>query len=128
MASDVAGVRQGERGAGIISMSVGVFMFLAFLTFATQLFFNLYTTSVVTGLAVDAARDVAERNGISPAAAEAEFHERVDGDVQFDVRIVGDTVLADVRWQTKSLFPAFTDARVFGVLDRSFRVRIEEQQ
>jgi len=117
-----------ERGAGLLSMTVGVFMFIAFLTFATQVFFNLYTTSVVTGLAIDAARDVAERNGISPAEAEAEFAERVDGEVQFDIRVVGDTVQADLQWQTKSLFPAFGDARVFGVLDRTFTVRIEEQQ
>lgn len=120
--------RTGERGAGLLSMTVGVFMFITFLTFAAQVFLNLYTTSVVTGLAIDAARDVAERNGVSPAEAEAEFADRVDGAVEFDIRIVGDEVEADLRWQTKSLFPAFGDARVFGVLDRTFTVRIEEQQ
>ena len=120
--------RTDERGAGLLSMTVGVMMFITFLTFAAQVFLNLYTTSVVTGLAIDAARDVAERNGASPAEAEAEFAERVDGSVEFDIHIVGEEVQADLRWQTRSLFPAFGDARVFGVLDRTFTVRIEEQQ
>lgn len=112
----------------MLSMTFGVFVFITLLTFATQVFFNLYTTSVVTGLAVDAARDVAELDGITPAEAEAEFAQLVDGDVQFDIRVVGDAVQAELQWQTKSLFPAFSDARVFGVLDRTFTVRIEEQQ
>ncbi len=122
------GSDRAERGAGLLSMTVGVFMFIVLLTFAAQIFFNLYTTSVVTGLAIDAARDVAERNGVTPTQAEAEFRSQFDGSVEFDIRIVGDTVEADLRWETKSLFPAFSDARVFGVLDRTFTVRVEEQQ
>ena len=119
---------RGDRGAGLISMTAGVAMFLVLITFATQVFFNLYTTSVLTGLALDAARDVAERNGTSPAEAETDFLAQVEGDVEFDVRVVGDTVRARIRWRTKSLFPAFGDARAFGVLERTFSVRVEEQQ
>ena len=117
-----------ERGAGLLSMVVGVLMFFVLLTFTVQVMFNLYTTSVVTGLALDAARDVAEQDGLTPAEAEAEFAAVVDGAVRFDITVVGDTVGADLEWQTKQLFPAFSDARSFGVLNRTFEVRVEEQQ
>ena len=109
-------------------MTIGVFIFFVLLVFTVQISFNLYTTSVVTGLALDAARDVAERNGSSPAEAESSFYESVGGAVSFDIVVVGDVVRADLQWQTKSLFPAFSNKRVFGVLDRTFEVRIEEQQ
>ena len=109
-------------------MAFGVFLFIALLTMTVQISYNLYTTSVVTGLALDAARDVAERNGVTPAEAEGELASRLSGDVEFDIRVVGDMVVADIRWETRSLFPAFGDARAFGVLERTFAVRIEEQQ
>lgn len=117
-----------ERGAGLLSMVVGVLMFFVLLVFTVQVMFNLYTTSVVTGLALDAARDVAEQGGLTPAQAEAEFAALVDGSVEFDIRIVGDVVVADLEWETKQLFPTFSDARAFGVLNRTFEVRVEEQQ
>ncbi len=117
-----------ERGAGLLSMVVGVLMFFVLLTFTVQVMFNLYTTSVVTGLALDAARDVAEQDGLSPAEAEAEFNALVDGSVRFDITVVGDVVVADLEWETKKLFPAFSDSRAFGVLNRTFEVRVEEQQ
>ncbi len=109
-------------------MSFGVFMFIVLLTMAVQITYNLYATSVITGLALDAARDVAELGGTSPEQAEDDLVARLSGEVEVDIEIVGDTVFADVRWETRSLFPAFSDARAFGVLDRTFAVRIEEQQ
>ncbi|MGI9607829.1 MAG: hypothetical protein ACR2P0_17005 [Acidimicrobiales bacterium] len=120
--------RSPDRGAGLLSMVAGVFMFIALLTMTLQITWNLYTTSVVTGLALDAARDVAESDGISTAEAEADFASRVGGNVDFDIQVVGDTVEASVRWETNSIFPSFSDARVFGVLDRTFEVRVEEQR
>lgn len=117
-----------DRGAGLVSMTIGVMMFFVLLVFTMQVMFNLYTTSVVTGLALDAARDVAEADGLSPAEAEADFADRFDGGVQFDIRIEGEVVVADLEWETRSLFPAFSEARVFGVLRRTFEVRVEEQQ
>ena len=117
-----------ERGAGLLSMSFGVLLFFVLLTMMLQIMFNLYTTSVVTGLAIDAARDVAERNGASPAEAESDFRQQIGNEVEFDISIDGDTVTANIRWETKSLFPAVSDTRAFGVLDRQFEVRVEEQQ
>lgn len=117
-----------ERGAGTLSTSLGLLVFFALLVFAVQVMYNLYATSVITSLALDAARDVAERDGASPGQAEAEFREHVGGEVAFDIIVNGDTVQASVQWETRSLFPSISDARAFGVLDRTFEVRVEEQQ
>jgi Flp pilus assembly protein TadG len=117
-----------DRGAGLLSMSFGLLFFIILLIFSIQVTYNLYTTSVVTGLAIDAARDVAAQDGISPAQAEANFREFVGTDVDFDIVITGETVEATINWETASLIPAVSDSRAFGVLDRTFAVRIEEQQ
>jgi len=50
-----------ERGAGLLSMVVGVLMFFVLLTFTVQVMFNLYTTSVVTGLFVSTSPSWATR-------------------------------------------------------------------
>lgn len=120
--------RPPDRGAGLFSMSVGVLMFFVLLVFVLQVLINLYTTSVVTGLAIDAAHDVAQLNGATPMQAEAEFAQSVGPAVLFDVYRDGDEIVARLQWQSKSLFPAISSTRAFGVVDRSFRVRVEEQQ
>jgi len=117
-----------SRGAGLFSMSVGLMMFFMLLVFVLQVLVNLYTTSVVTSLAIDAAHDVAQLNGVTPAQAEAEFAQTVGPAVLFDVYRDGDEVVARLRWESESLFPALGSSRAFGVVDRSFRVRVEEQQ
>ncbi len=117
-----------ERGSGLISMAFGLVFFFGFLVFAVNVTYNLYATSVITGLALDAAHGVAERDGLSPAEAEARFRSEVGSDVAFSIDIVGDTVQATVRWETNALLPQLSDARAFGVVDRTFEVRVEEQQ
>ena len=117
-----------ERGAGLLSTSLGLLVFFTLLVFAVQVMYNLYATSVITSLALDAARDVAERDGMTPGEAESAFRDRISGDVDFDIFVDGDTVRASVRWETRSLFPSISDARAFGILDRTFEVRVEEQQ
>lgn len=117
-----------DRGAGLLSTSLGLLVFFTLLVFAVHVMYNLYATSVITSLALDAARDVAERDGTSPGEAESDFRDRVSGDVDFDIVIDDGTVRASVRWETRSLFPSISDARAFGVLDRTFEVRVEEQQ
>lgn len=108
-------------------MAMGLLFFFGFLVFAVNVMYNLYATSVISSLALDAAHDAAERNG-SPSEAEAAFREHVGNDVDFSLVVLGDTVQVDVRWETNALLPHLGDARAFGVLDRSFEVRIEEQQ
>ncbi len=127
-AAVTAAHRHADRGSGLLSMTFGMMMFLVLLTMAVNITYNLYTTSVVTGLAIDAARDVAERPGSTPAEAEADFRALVGDNVDFDIAVLADTVEATVRWETNSILPSFTDARAFGVLDRTFAVRIEDQQ
>lgn len=117
-----------SRGAGLFSMSVGLMMFFMLLVFVLQVLVNLYTTSVVTSLAIDAAHDVAQLNGMTPAEAEAEFAQAVGPAVLFDISRDGDEIVAHLQWQSESLFPAISSTRAFGVVDRSFRVRVEEQQ
>ena len=108
-------------------MAMGLLFFFGFLVFAVNIMYNLYATSVISSLALDAAHDVAERNG-SAAQAEAEFRQHVGPDVDFSIAVLGDTVQVDVEWETRALLPQLGDARAFGVLNRSFEVRIEEQQ
>ena len=126
-----------ERGAGVFSMAIGLMMFLLLLTFSVNLLYNLYTTSVISSLAIEAARDVAEFDGSDPSAgigaAEMEFRSEVANATFFELRVVndavlGDTVEAEITWASRSLFPALSNARAFGVIDRTFRVRVEQQQ
>jgi len=109
-------------------MALGLIFFFGFLVFAVNVTYNLYVTSVVTGLALDAAHSAAERDGLSPTEAEARFRAEVGGDVDFNIVEVGDTVQATVRWETNALLPQLSDVRAFGVIDRTFEVRVEEQQ
>lgn len=112
----------------MFSMAFGLLFFFGFLVFAVNVTYNLYATSVITGLALDAAHGVAERDGLTPAQAEAEFRSEVGNDVAFSITVVGNTVQATVRWETNALLPQLSDARAFGVVDRTFAVRVEEQQ
>jgi len=109
-------------------MSIGLLMFMLMLTFAVQLLFNLYATSVVTGLAIEAARDVAELDGPLPAEAEQEFQTRVGPAASIQIQDLGTEVRADVQYTSPSVFPAVFNSQPFGVIDRTFVVRAEEQQ
>ena len=117
-------------------MSIGLIMFLLMLTFAVQILFNLYATSVVSGLAIEAARDAAEFDPAVPSGptdarlseVEEQFESRVGPGASIDLRVDGDEVLADVRFVSNTVFPAVFDAQPFGVIDRTFAVRIEQQQ
>lgn len=111
----------------MFSMAMGLLFFFGFLVFAVNIMYNLYATSVISSLALDAAHDVAERNG-SVSRAEADFREHVGSEVDVSIVVLDDTVQVDVLWETRALLPQLSDARAFGVLNRSFEVRIEEQQ
>lgn len=117
-----------ERGAGVFSMSFGLLIFFLLLLFAVQILYNLYATSVVSGLAIDAARDAAEFDGAGPAGARAEFLARAGPDATINFTEIDGAMHADVTFTTTSVFPAVFDAEPFGVLKRTFVVRVEEQQ
>lgn len=67
-----------DRGAGLLSTSAGFLVFMLMLLAAVQIMFNLYATSLVTGAAYDAARQVASFDSSADrcagaTAAEASF-------------------------------------------------------
>lgn len=62
--------RRGERGSGSISAVFGLMMFLAMLTLAVNVVLSLYTRSLVSAAAYDAARRVAEEGRLTPEAAD----------------------------------------------------------
>lgn len=57
--------RSAERGAGLLSASVGVLVLLVLILLATQVMYVLYARSVVTAAAYDAARIAAGANAQS---------------------------------------------------------------
>ena len=70
-----------ERGAGVVGSFFGAIAFLAFLALATHTLVSLYATSVITAVAWDNARTVANHadDGAVVAAAEADLHSRLGG-------------------------------------------------
>ncbi|MGH2603087.1 MAG: hypothetical protein ACRDJ9_27340 [Dehalococcoidia bacterium] len=117
-----------ERGSGLISSLFGVLAFLGFLLFAVQLLLHLYSTSIVSAAAFDAARMASAQDG--PGAASAESHGRsVLGGLtpdRFDVSVGGDTVTVRVQAQSPALVPAlFGRLLGFDSIDESVTVRRE---
>lgn len=113
----------------MFGMAMGLLFFFGFLVFAVNVTYNLYATSVVTALALDAARDAAERNGPTPGEARAAFLSEA-GTAGAELELVrdGDVIRATLTFKTQALLPQISDARAFGVIDRTFEVRVEEQQ
>lgn len=118
----------GERGAGVFAMSIGMLFFFLLLLFAVQILYNLYATTLVSSFAVEAARDVAELDGPTPAAAIADFSNNVGPDGSLTIVEAGGEVRATVTYTSSTVFPAVFNAQPFGVLNRTFVVRMEEQQ
>ncbi len=122
----------GEHGTGLVSTIGGVTVFLAFLLLATQVLLGLHTTSAVTGVAYDGARDVAasDPSGFPAATAEAEASMRSllgHLDVDFDWSAsTADAVVLHVRAATPRVLPLSWDGPVGAdVVDRTIVVRRE---
>jgi Flp pilus assembly protein TadG len=122
-----------ERGTGLIGTWFGFVVFLALLLFAVQVLYDLYSTSVVTGVAFDAARKVAGASGgpTSEAAAEATARE-VLGRYGRQVRFTWDLTDPDVvQLRVQADNPAFVLPSLragpfpFQHVDRTIRVRVE---
>ena len=119
--------RLDDRGAGLLSMALGVIVFMAFLVLAVNITYNLYATSVVSSFALDGARSVAEADGKTPAQAVADFHSAAGNEAVYDIVIDGDIVRATLSFETSSILPGLSTAS-FGKVERTFEVRVEEQQ
>ena len=125
-----------ERGAGLIGAIAGVLVFLALLTVAVQVIFNLYTTSVVTSATYDAARRVALDPTQPPSPADllgAEAYARglIGGlDAEFEWDLSDPDV---IRLHVVADSPSFLLGVVEGAVgldqvDRTVVVRVEELQ
>jgi hypothetical protein len=125
-------LRRTEAGSGPISTWIGFVVFLGMLLFAVQAILNLYTTTVLTSVAYDAARVVAESEGATAAMADAENHARemlgrFSADVTFDWSgTTADDVVLRVQGRVPSvlLTPGKT-VLPFGEIDRTVRLRVE---
>ena len=128
-----------ERGAGLFGTIAGVTVFLAFLTVAVQILMNLYSASVVTSAAYDAARQVAAEGERPPldddAKARAEERARaLLGDLGDDTEftwIEDDPAVVRLRVVTRSprfLLPVVDGALGLDEIDRTVTVRLEELQ
>jgi Flp pilus assembly protein TadG len=130
--------RRRERGAGLIGTIAGVTVFLAFLTFAVQLLFNLYTATVVTSATYDAARLVADDETQPPDGAELRRAEdqarqtlgRVGDDATFTWDLADPDVVR-LRVQARSprfLLPVIDTRLGLDLIDRTVTVRVERVQ
>ena len=128
-----------DRGAGLVSTTAGVTVFLVLLLFSTQVLYNLYATSVVTAAAYDAARVVAgaaARGDTLGAeqAGKARFRQLLGryGTDRVEALDFGestdDVVVLHVRSRNPNLLLGRVGRRAFGVIDRRVRVRVERFQ
>lgn len=123
-----------QSGAGLVATWSGFAVFLALLLFSVQVLFNLWTASMVTAAAADAAHTVAS-DPTASARAEADFRKLLGGYAShvtaFEWRQPDDpdTVVLHVETRNPSfLLRAFLDTSnvlPFQHLDRTFRVRRE---
>jgi hypothetical protein len=124
-----------ERGAGLFSTSFGILFFVGFLFFAVQLLFNLYSTSVVTSVAYDAARAVATARTQPPSQQSLEVAEtharsllggyRDRATFEWDLSDP-DVVRLHVRAvNPRMLAPGLDHLVGFDVIDRTVVVRVE---
>jgi hypothetical protein len=115
----------------------GVTVFLAFLTIAVQILMNLYSTSVVTSAAYDAARQVASEGQRPPldddAKERAEAHARSLlgglGEATEFTWIEDDPDVVQLRVVTRSprfLLPVVDGALGLDEIDRTVTVRLED--
>lgn len=127
------GPSPGDRGAGIISSIFGLLMFLVFMLFSVQLLFSLYATSVITGAAYDAGRQVAQTGDVGLGQArfagavnsyDATVSFGFEGGTGFDD---ADVIIVRVTGANPTLLPdRFAAELPFANVDRTIRIRNEK--
>lgn len=121
-----------ERGSGLISTWLGLFVFLSILLFAVQVMVNLYANTVVNAAVNDAARLAASGGGGAAATADAEAHARdllgsLGDGATFDWSASSaDEVVLRVTATAPGVLPAaIRGPAAFGEIDRTVSVRLE---
>lgn len=121
-----------EAGAGVISVTLGVLMFLIMLLTATQTLYAMYLGSTIEGVGYDAARIVAQSGSSSDGAARArassQVHQLLSRTDGVAVSFEGST--DDVVQVTVSATPPTLIGPSLGLpwlddLARTVRVRVE---
>ncbi|MEO5839191.1 MAG: hypothetical protein ABIQ73_29780 [Acidimicrobiales bacterium] len=123
------------RGAGLVTLTGGLLVFLLLLFFAVQLTINMYARSQVTAAGFDAARHVAgydndQRRGPATVEAEARLRSML-GSMGDDIRVEWDlsdpdTVRLHLTLAPPSIAPALVRGAVgLDQIDRTIVVRTE---
>ncbi len=125
-----------DRGGGLVGTVAGISVFLAFLLFAVQLLVNLYSASVLTSAAYDAARQVAVAGAFPPApsalgAAEERARELIgarggDAVLTWDLSDPDVVALRVQMDNPRFLLGGLDGALGFDTIDRTVRVRLEQ--
>ena len=120
----------------MVGTTVGVLVFIAFLLLATQVLLGLYTTTVVTSTAVDAATSVARGGAPTDTAvqqvATAEARRRLGSFAAQPGRVTldwsasnDDEVVLTIHAQKMTVLPAALGSALGNRIDRTVRVRTE---
>jgi len=120
----------GDAGAGLIGGIAGVIAFLGFLLFSVQLLTTLYTTSVVSAVATDAASSLARSPDASGRASiEARARDSLGGlgpSAGFEWRIDDHRVRLRIRVRPHRWIPLGLSGMVGPtVIDRTVEIRVE---
>jgi hypothetical protein len=127
---------RGDAGAGLISTASGVVVVLMFLLFAVQLLVGLYTSTVVTAVANDAARRAASEGAPQRATITDDARQLLGrvgdtatfrwGDEDRDGDGIVDTVALTVVARPPRFVPPSIGGRVgLDRIERTARVRAE---
>jgi hypothetical protein len=125
-----------QRGTAVVGTTVGVLIFIAFLLLATQVLLGLYTTTVVTATAVDAATQVARGGTPTDLAAQqraadealrrlGSFARRPNGVALDWSATTTDEVVLTVHARKMTLLPPALGSALGNRIDRTVRVRAE---
>jgi hypothetical protein len=125
-----------EGGTGLVGSLFGVTAFLLLLLFAVQVLVGLYTTTVVTSAATDAANELSHTtdptNRASQQAATDHATARLGAFAQrpggFSLEWTGtdgDDVVVTVHARKMTLLPAAFGSALGNRIDRTIRVRVE---
>ncbi|MCU1453762.1 MAG: hypothetical protein JWN46_1908 [Acidimicrobiales bacterium] len=136
--ADLSAAAGSHRGTALVGTAAGVLVFLVFLLFALQLSVNLYATSVVSAVGLDAARAVAaggvdhrDPGAVRQAEGRAETHARqVLGRsgrrVHFTWSVGPERVRLRLRVVQARFLPVEVDRSLgLDAVDRTFSVRVE---
>lgn len=120
-----------DEGAGVVSTFIGASIFLVFLLFAAQLLLGLYTTSVVTAVAYDAAKTAAGADALGGPDARGRAVDdarrqlgALGEDARFDWAEDDDAVRLTVRVRRPPVLPGLLP-QLRPVIVRTARVRAE---